>query len=134
MDLFPPDLGEGSRMCLLLDRLVVIEDDREAHRVAYPLARICCWRYAKRSPIATTTMTSPIGASTTWGSCGGSCLLAWRPVGAVPDDRPHPGAAGAPGRGRRPEGAIVSGPVSSASAAAAGAQPVESVDGLRPPP
>ena len=40
MDLSPPDLGEGSRLRLLLDRLSVIEDNRAAHRVAYPLAEI----------------------------------------------------------------------------------------------
>jgi predicted transposase YbfD/YdcC len=40
MDLSPPDLGEGSRLRLLLDRLSVITDDRAAHRVAYPLAEI----------------------------------------------------------------------------------------------
>jgi predicted transposase YbfD/YdcC len=40
MDLFPPDLGERSRLRVLLDHLAIIEDDREPHRVAYPLSEI----------------------------------------------------------------------------------------------
>lgn len=40
MDLSPPDFGERSRLRVLLGRLSVIEDDREPHRVAYPLAEI----------------------------------------------------------------------------------------------
>lgn len=37
MDLSPPEFGERSRLRVLLDHLSVIEDGREAHRVAYPL-------------------------------------------------------------------------------------------------
>ena len=37
MDLSPPQFGERSRLRVLLDHLSVIEDGREAHRVAYRL-------------------------------------------------------------------------------------------------
>lgn len=37
MDVYPPEFGERSRLRVLLDHLSVIEDDREAHRVAYRL-------------------------------------------------------------------------------------------------
>jgi len=37
MDLSPPEFGERSRLRVLLDHLSVIEDAREAHRVAYRL-------------------------------------------------------------------------------------------------
>ena len=40
MDLSPPPFGERSRLRVLLDHLSVIEDGREAHRVAYPLAEL----------------------------------------------------------------------------------------------
>lgn len=40
MELSPSALGEGSRLRLLLDHLSIIEDDRAAHRVAYPLAEV----------------------------------------------------------------------------------------------
>ena len=40
MDLLPPEFGERSRLRVLLDHLSVIEDGREAHRVAYPLAEL----------------------------------------------------------------------------------------------
>jgi predicted transposase YbfD/YdcC len=40
MDLSPPLFGERSRLRVLLDHLSVIEDGREAHRVAYPLAEL----------------------------------------------------------------------------------------------
>jgi predicted transposase YbfD/YdcC len=40
MDLSPSDFGERSRLRVLLDRLSTIEDEREPHRVAYPLAEI----------------------------------------------------------------------------------------------
>jgi len=40
MDLSPPPLGERSRLRVLLEHLSVIEDEREAHRVAYPLAEL----------------------------------------------------------------------------------------------
>ena len=40
MDLSPPEFGERSRLRVLLEHLSVIEDRREAHRVAYPLAEI----------------------------------------------------------------------------------------------
>jgi predicted transposase YbfD/YdcC len=40
MDLSPEDWPERSRLAVLLDRLSAIEDDREAHRVAYPLQEI----------------------------------------------------------------------------------------------
>ena len=40
MDLPAPELGERSRLRLLLERLSVIEDSREPHRVAYPLSEI----------------------------------------------------------------------------------------------
>ena len=40
MGLFSEDFGGRSRLAVLLDRLSVIEDDREPHRVAYPLREI----------------------------------------------------------------------------------------------
>ena len=40
MDLSPPEFGSRSRLGALLDHLSVIEDDREPHRVAYPLAEV----------------------------------------------------------------------------------------------
>lgn len=40
MDFSPPPLGERSRLRVLLDHLSLIEDGREPHRVAYPLAEI----------------------------------------------------------------------------------------------
>ena len=40
MDLSPPEFGERSRLRVLLDHLSVIEDGRETHRVAYPLAEL----------------------------------------------------------------------------------------------
>jgi predicted transposase YbfD/YdcC len=40
MDVSPSEWGERSRLRVLLDRLSVIEDDREAHRVAYPLQEL----------------------------------------------------------------------------------------------
>jgi hypothetical protein len=40
MDETISDFGERSRLRLLLDRLSLIEDARDAHRVAYPLAEI----------------------------------------------------------------------------------------------
>jgi predicted transposase YbfD/YdcC len=40
MDLPTPEFGERSRLRLLLERLAVIEDSREPHRVAYPLCEI----------------------------------------------------------------------------------------------
>ncbi len=40
MDLTPVDFGERSCFRLLLDRLSRIEDGRDPHRVAYPLAEI----------------------------------------------------------------------------------------------
>lgn len=40
MDLSPSEFGERSRLRVLLDHLSVIEDEREAHRVAYPLGEI----------------------------------------------------------------------------------------------
>lgn len=40
MDVSPSEFGERSRLRLLLDHLAVIEDVREPHRVAYPLAEI----------------------------------------------------------------------------------------------
>jgi hypothetical protein len=40
MDESISDFGERSRLRLLLDRLSLIEDARDAHRVAYPLAEI----------------------------------------------------------------------------------------------
>ena len=40
MDLSPSQFGVRSRLRMLLDHLSVIEDGREAHRVAYPLAEL----------------------------------------------------------------------------------------------
>jgi predicted transposase YbfD/YdcC len=40
MDLPAPELGERSRLRVLLDHLAIIADDREPHRVAYPLCEI----------------------------------------------------------------------------------------------
>ena len=40
MDWTPAEIGERSRLRLLLDGLSIIEDVREPHRVAYPLAEI----------------------------------------------------------------------------------------------
>ena len=40
MDLSPLEFGRRSRLGALLDHLSVIEDDREPHRVAYPLAEV----------------------------------------------------------------------------------------------
>jgi len=40
MDVTPDDFGERSRLLLLLDRLSLIKDGLDAHRVAYPLAEI----------------------------------------------------------------------------------------------
>jgi len=40
MDLSLPSLGDRSRLRVLLDHLSVIQDRREAHRVAYPLAEL----------------------------------------------------------------------------------------------
>jgi predicted transposase YbfD/YdcC len=40
MDLSPSGFGERSRLRVLLDHFSVIEDEREPHRVAYPLAEI----------------------------------------------------------------------------------------------
>jgi predicted transposase YbfD/YdcC len=40
MDLSPCDFGERSRLRVLLDHFSIIEDDREPHRVAYPLAEL----------------------------------------------------------------------------------------------
>jgi predicted transposase YbfD/YdcC len=40
MDLSPPDLGSASRLRLLLDHLSLIEDAREPHRVAFPMAEL----------------------------------------------------------------------------------------------
>lgn len=40
MDAYPVEFGERSRLRLLLDRLSEIEDVRDSHRVAYPLAEI----------------------------------------------------------------------------------------------
>jgi hypothetical protein len=40
MDLSPPDLGSPSRLRLLLDHLSLIEDAREPHRVAFPMAEL----------------------------------------------------------------------------------------------
>jgi predicted transposase YbfD/YdcC len=40
MDLSPPEFGERSRLRVLLEHPSVIEDGREAHRVAYPLAEL----------------------------------------------------------------------------------------------
>jgi predicted transposase YbfD/YdcC len=40
MDLSPPEFGELSRLRVLLEQLSVIEDDRDPHRVAYPLQEI----------------------------------------------------------------------------------------------
>lgn len=40
MDLSPPEFGERSRLRVLLDHLSLIEDGRDAHRVAYPLAEL----------------------------------------------------------------------------------------------
>jgi predicted transposase YbfD/YdcC len=40
MDLLPSDFGERSRLRVLLDHFSIIEDTREPHRVAYPLAEL----------------------------------------------------------------------------------------------
>ncbi len=40
MDLSPPDFGDRSRLRVLLDHFSIIEDEREPHRVAYPLAEL----------------------------------------------------------------------------------------------
>src|ERR1019366_9935997 len=40
MNLSPCDFGERSRLRVLLDHFSIIEDDREPHRVAYPLAEL----------------------------------------------------------------------------------------------
>jgi predicted transposase YbfD/YdcC len=40
MDLSPSDFGERSRLRVLLDHFSIIEDEREPHRVAYPLAEL----------------------------------------------------------------------------------------------
>lgn len=40
MEVSPLELGEPSRLRVLLERLSVIEDDRETHRVAYPLQEL----------------------------------------------------------------------------------------------
>ncbi len=40
MDLSPSDFGERSRLRVLLDHFSIIEDAREPHRVAYPLAEL----------------------------------------------------------------------------------------------
>ncbi len=40
MDLSQPDLGSPSRLRLLLDHLSLIEDAREPHRVAFPMAEL----------------------------------------------------------------------------------------------
>ncbi len=40
MDLSPPQFGDRSRLRVLLEHLSVIEDGRDAHRVAYPLAEL----------------------------------------------------------------------------------------------
>ena len=40
MDLSPSDFGERSRLRALLDHFSIIEDAREPHRVAYPLAEL----------------------------------------------------------------------------------------------
>ena len=40
MDLSPCDFGERSRLQVLLDHFSIIEDEREPHRVAYPLAEL----------------------------------------------------------------------------------------------
>ena len=40
MDLSPSDFGEQSRLRALLDHFSIIEDKREPHRVAYPLAEL----------------------------------------------------------------------------------------------
>ena len=40
MDLSPPDLVQRSRLRVLLDHLSIIEDEREPHRVAHPLAEL----------------------------------------------------------------------------------------------
>ncbi|MBP7242502.1 MAG: hypothetical protein KBA23_10765 [Amaricoccus sp.] len=77
MDLSSPELGEGSGSprCIWFSpspptpasrQRLVIEDDREAHRVACPLAEILLLA------VCGTIADSPIGASATWGSCGGS--------------------------------------------------------------
>jgi hypothetical protein len=40
VDLSPSDFRERSRLWVLLDHFSMIEDEREPHRVAYPLAEI----------------------------------------------------------------------------------------------
>jgi len=40
MDFSPPELGERSRLRVLLEHFSVIEDEREPHRVAFPLTEI----------------------------------------------------------------------------------------------
>ncbi len=40
MDLSPSDFGEKSRVRVLLDHFSVIEDPRQSHRVAYPMAEL----------------------------------------------------------------------------------------------
>ena len=40
MDLSPSDLGSPSRLRLLLDHFSLIEDAREPHRVAFPMAEL----------------------------------------------------------------------------------------------
>ena len=40
MDLSPPDFRERSRLRVLLDHFSVIEEERESHRVAHPLAEL----------------------------------------------------------------------------------------------
>ena len=95
MDLSPPDLGEGSRLRLLLDRLSVIEDNREPHRVAYPLAEILL--LAVCGTIADCDDYDDIGD---WGEEHLAFLRRFLPYvmacrGAVADDRHEPGQSGA---------------------------------------
>ena len=75
MNLSPCDFGERSRLRVLLDHFSIIEDDREPHRVAYPLAELLllavCGTIADCDDYDNIAGTLPAGERPIWTSCGG---------------------------------------------------------------
>jgi len=95
MDLSPSDFGERSRLRALRDHFSIIEDKREPHRVAYPLAELLL--LAVCGTIADCDDYENIAG---WGethldSCGGFCRFITACRRAVADDHDEPGQSGA---------------------------------------
>ena len=75
MDLSPSDLGSPSRLRLLLDHFSLIEDTREPHRVAFPMAELLLLAVCR-----TIADCDDYDAIALWGetisiSCGAFCLF-----------------------------------------------------------